>query len=79
MVIEQSSDSRVRWVTTSERLPLKRLTDLPRTPSHSRRNAMPMIDVYAAAGAFGDKALLDRTELNELGLKLDNPGDFADE
>jgi hypothetical protein len=40
---------------------------------------MPMIDVYAAAGTFGDKALLDRTELNELGLKLDNPEGFADE
>ena len=40
---------------------------------------MPMIDVYAAAGAFGDKALLDRTEPNELGLKLDNPEGFAGE
>jgi hypothetical protein len=58
MVIEQSSDSRVSWVTTSERRPLKRLNDRFRTPSHSRGNGMPMIVAYAAAGTFGDKHTL---------------------
>src|SRR6202163_1396250 len=85
MVFEQSSDSRVSWVTTSERLPLERLNDRPLTPSHSRRDAMPMIDVYAAAGTFGDKhtlaqdlakAVMRWEQVPEIPLFLDNTAAF---